>query len=170
MSWFLKTKRKKTFFCTKHNIQYVLHKINLYPMFAVYMYKNIGMLKSKHYTRWIKRINQIMDTNKCMNTCLAKKTPKDYKLKPSKSLVESPSCRYRQKYQLLTWSESFPFPWSWPPFGECVCQVSLSLWVSRYELCVCVCVREHVCVCACEHKFGVTTNHGKFKVWLGTYV
>jgi hypothetical protein len=35
------------FFCTKHNIQYVLHKINLYPMFAVYMYENIDMLKSK---------------------------------------------------------------------------------------------------------------------------
>ena len=44
-------KKVKDFFCTKHNVQYVLHKINLYPMFAVYMYKNIDMLKSKHYTR-----------------------------------------------------------------------------------------------------------------------
>jgi hypothetical protein len=30
-------KKGKDFFCTKHNIQYVLHKINLYPMFAVYI-------------------------------------------------------------------------------------------------------------------------------------
>ena len=44
-------KKGNDFFCTKHNIQYVLHKINLYPMFAVYMYKNIDMLKSKQYTR-----------------------------------------------------------------------------------------------------------------------
>ena len=44
-------KKGKDFFCTKHNIQYVLHKINLYPMFAVYMYKNIDMLKSKYNTR-----------------------------------------------------------------------------------------------------------------------
>jgi hypothetical protein len=49
----LKIKREKTFFffCTKHNIEYVLQKINLYPMFALYMYKNIDILKSKHYTR-----------------------------------------------------------------------------------------------------------------------
>ena len=34
MSWFWKQKGKRlfSFFCTKHNIQYVLHKINLYPM------------------------------------------------------------------------------------------------------------------------------------------
>jgi hypothetical protein len=44
-------KGKDFFFCTKQNIRYVLHKIRLYPMFAVYMYKNIDMLKSKHYMR-----------------------------------------------------------------------------------------------------------------------
>ena len=47
----LKTKREKTFFVQGTIYKYVLHKINLYPMFAVYMYKNIDMLKSKHYTR-----------------------------------------------------------------------------------------------------------------------
>jgi hypothetical protein len=31
------SKKGKDFFCTKHNIQYVLHKINLYPMFAVHI-------------------------------------------------------------------------------------------------------------------------------------
>jgi hypothetical protein len=46
-----KTKREKIFFRTKHNIEYVLQEINLYPMSAVYMYNNIDMLKSKHYTR-----------------------------------------------------------------------------------------------------------------------
>jgi hypothetical protein len=30
-------KKGKDFFYTKHSIQYVLHKINLYPMFAVYI-------------------------------------------------------------------------------------------------------------------------------------
>ena len=53
-SWFWKQKGKRLF-CTKHNIWYVLHKINLYSMFAIYMYKNIDMLKSKHYTRWNKK-------------------------------------------------------------------------------------------------------------------
>ena len=38
----------------------------------------------------------------------------------------------------------------------------LEMWV--------VCVCGNTCVCACEHKFGVATNHWKFKVWLGTYV
>jgi hypothetical protein len=31
------SKKGKRLFCTRHNIQYVLHKINLYPMFAVYI-------------------------------------------------------------------------------------------------------------------------------------
>ena len=44
-------KKGKDFFVQSTIYKYVLHKINLYPMFAVYMYKNIDMLKSKHYTR-----------------------------------------------------------------------------------------------------------------------
>ena len=68
---------------------------------------------------------------------------------------------------ILTLKWSFLFPWSRAPFGECVYDLYL-FFFSRYELCVCV--WEHVYVCACEHKFGVATNHGKFKVWLGTYV
>ena len=43
----LKTKREKIF----HKAQQImiLQKLNLYPMFAVYMYKNIDMHKSKYY-------------------------------------------------------------------------------------------------------------------------
>ena len=99
-----------------------------------------------------------MNTNKCINTCLAKKTPKDYRLKPSKSPVESPSCRHRRKIYLDSFI-LFYFPRYRPPFGECVCDLYL-FSISRYELCVYV--WELVCVCACEHKFGVATNHGKF--------
>jgi hypothetical protein len=49
----LKIKREKTlFFFLQNTIQNMCcKKINIYPMFAVYMYKNIDMLKSKHYTR-----------------------------------------------------------------------------------------------------------------------
>ena len=97
-----------------------------------------------------------MNTNKYIHTCLAKKTPKDYRLKPSKSPVESPSCRHRRKNTVLSF---FYFPRYRPPFGECVCDLYL-FSVSRYELCVCV--WELVYMCAYEHKFGLATNHGKF--------
>jgi hypothetical protein len=45
-----------------------------------------------------------------------------------------------------------------PHLASVVCD-PLSLF--RFEIRV-VCVWELVYVCACEHKFGVTTNHGKF--------
>ena len=79
-----------------------------------------------------------MNTDKRINTCLAKKTPKDYRLKPSKSPVESPSCRHlRKNFQL-----SFFFPRYRPPFGECVCDLYL-FPISRYEFCVC----GNMCTC-----------------------
>ena len=71
----------------------------------------------------------------------------------------------------LAWSESFFFLDPDPHLAS-VCNLSISLSFEIWVVCVCVCVcvrvREHVC--ACEQKFGVATNHGKFKVWLGTYV
>ena len=76
-----------------------------------------------------------MNTNKCTNTCSEKKTPKDYRLKPSKSPLESPSCRHRRKIHLLTdsltcleWSESLSVFFLDPnPHLASVCVVSLSL-------------------------------------------
>lgn len=100
-------------------------------------------------------MNQIKNTNKYIHTCLAKKTPKDYRLKPSKSPAESPSCRHRRKILLLFF---FIFLDTDPHLASVVC-VPLSLF--RFEIRV-VCVWELVYVCACEHKFGVATNHGKF--------
>ena len=101
-----------------------------------------------------------MDTNKCINTCLAKKTPKDYRLKPSKSPVESPSCRTSRKSllsQLRSRVSSSVFFLVPTP----IWRVNLSF--GREGMCVvCVCVGTRVC--ACEHNFGVATNHGKFKV------
>jgi hypothetical protein len=104
-------------------------------------------------------MNQIMNTNKYIHTCLAKKTPKDYRLKPSKSPVESPSCRHRRKifYKNFLFF-LFIFLDTDPHLASVVC-VPLSLF--RFEIRV-VCVWELVYVCACEHKFGVATNHGKF--------
>jgi hypothetical protein len=100
-----------------------------------------------------------MNTNKYIHTCLAKKTPKDYRLKPSKSPVESPSCRHRRKifYKNFLFF-LFIFLDTDPHLASVVC-VPLSLF--RFEIRV-VCVWELVYVCACEHKFGVATNHGKF--------
>ena len=103
-----------------------------------------------------------MNTNKYIHTCLAKKTPKDYRLKPSKSPVESPSCRHWRKNILsiliFYFDLDFIFPRYRPPFGEC-CVCPLSLF--HFEVRV-VCVWELVYMCAYEHKFGVATNHGKF--------
>jgi hypothetical protein len=101
-----------------------------------------------------------MNTNKYIHTCLAKKTPKDYRLKPSKSPVESPSCRHRRKissYFILKYLFLISLDAD-PHLASVVC-VPLSLF--RFEIRV-VCVWELVYVCACEHKFGVATNHGKF--------
>jgi hypothetical protein len=53
------------------------------------------------------------------------------------------------------------------PHLASVCVISISF---PFRDMSCVCVWELVYVCACVHKFGVATNHGKFKVWLGTYV
>jgi hypothetical protein len=102
-----------------------------------------------------------MNTNKYIHTCLAKKTPKDYRLKPSKSPVESPSCRHRRKITilLLTKVSSLFISLDTDPHLASVVCVPLSLF--RFEIRV-VCVWELVYVCACEHKFGVATNHGKF--------
>jgi hypothetical protein len=47
----LKTKREKTFFVQSTIYNLCCIKQNLYPMFIVYMYMNIDMLKSKYYTR-----------------------------------------------------------------------------------------------------------------------
>jgi hypothetical protein len=47
------------------------------------------------------------------------------------------------------------------PHLASVCVISISF---PFRDMSCVCVWEHVYVCACEHKFGVATNHGKFKV------
>ena len=65
-------------------------------MFAVYIYKNIDMLNQNTIQDETKRVNTLTNTNKCINTRLANKTLKDYRLKPSKSPVESPSCRHRR--------------------------------------------------------------------------
>jgi hypothetical protein len=140
----------------------VLHKINLYPMFAVYI-QEYRHAKIKTLYKMKLRMNQITNTNKYIHTCLAKKTQKDYRLKPSKSPVESPSCRHRQKIRPLNkevclGSFLFIFLDTDPHLASVVC-VPLSLF--RFEIRV-VCVWELVYVCACEHKFGVATNHGKF--------
>jgi hypothetical protein len=95
-----------------------------------------------------------MNTNKYIHTCLAKKTPKDYRLKPSKSPVESPSCRHRRKIYLL-----FIIFLDTDPHLASVCVISISF---PFRDMSCVCVWELVYVCACVHKFGVATNHGKF--------
>jgi hypothetical protein len=100
-----------------------------------------------------------MNTNKYIHTCLAKKTPKDYRLKPSKSPVESPSCRHRRKIPYFILKYLFLISLDTDPHLASVVCVPLSLF--RFEIRV-VCVWELVYVCACEHKFGVATNHGKF--------
>ena len=64
--------------------------------------------------------------------------------------------------EIFTKCVSFLFSLIPTPIWRGMCDLSLSLWVLRYESCVCVCVWEHACVCACEHKFGVATNHEKF--------
>jgi hypothetical protein len=71
------------------------------------------------------------------------------------------------KYQLLLHSKErvFSFFLDPDPHLASVCDLSISFSfrdMSCVCVCVCVCVREHMC--ACEHKFGVATNHGKFKV------
>ena len=53
-----------------------------------------------------------------------------------------------------------------PIWRVCIWSRSLSLFWDKS----CVCVCRNTCTCACEHNFGVATNHGKFKVWLGTCV
>jgi hypothetical protein len=45
------SKKGKDFFVQSTIYNMCCIKKNLYPMFAVYMYKNIDMLKSKQYTR-----------------------------------------------------------------------------------------------------------------------
>ena len=73
-------------------------------MFVVYMYKNIDMLNQNTIQNETKRLNPLTNTNKCINTCLANKTLKDYKLKSSKSPVESLSCRHRRiSFLLCKW-------------------------------------------------------------------
>ena len=73
-------------------------------MFVVYMYKNIDMLNQNTIQNETKRLNPLTNTNKCINTCLANKTLKDYKLKSSKSPVESLSCRHRRiSFLLCEW-------------------------------------------------------------------
>jgi hypothetical protein len=47
------------------------------------------------------------------------------------------------------------------PHLASVCVISISF---PFRDMSCVCVWELVYVCACVHKFGVATNHGKFKV------
>ena len=95
-----------------------------------------------------------MNTNKYIHTCLTKKTQKDYRLKPSKSPVESPSCRHRRKNLSL-----FSFFLDPDPHLASVCVISISF---PFRDMSCVCVWEHVYVCACEHKFGIATNYEKF--------
>jgi hypothetical protein len=106
-----------------------------------------------------------MNTNKNIHTCLAKKTPKDYKLKPSKSPVESPSCQHQRKIRPLkkkVFKVFFLFIFlDTDPHLASVCVISISF---PYRDMSCVCVWELVYVSACVHKFGVATNHGKFKV------
>ena len=105
-----------------------------------------------------------MNTNKYIHTCLAKKAPKDYRLKPSKSPVESPSCRHRRKIRPLKRKclGSFLFIFlDTDPHLASVCVISISF---SFRDMSCVHVWELVYVCACVHKFGVATNHGKFKV------
>ena len=78
-----------------------------------------------------------MNTNKYIYTCLAKKTPKDYRLKPSKSPVESPSCRHRRKNSILSFILFILFFLDTDPhLASVVCDLYL-FSVSRYELCVC---------------------------------
>ena len=97
-----------------------------------------------------------MNTNKYIHTCLAKKTLKDYRLKPlspqwSRQAVDTGG-------KIL--SSFYYFPRYRPPFGECVCHLYL-FPASRYELCVC----RNLCACV-----RVSTNlesppiMGNFKV------
>ena len=87
-------------------------------------------------------MNQIMNTNKCMNTCLAKKTPKDYRLKPSKSPVESPSCRHRRKN--LSFLFLFYFSLIPTPIWRVLCVISISF---PFRDMSCVCVYGNMCTC-----------------------
>jgi hypothetical protein len=99
-----------------------------------------------------------MNTNKYIHTCLAKKTPKDYRLKPSKSPVESPSCRHGGKITIFFYFIFFLD--TDPHLASVVCDLYL-FSVSRYELCVC----GNMCTCV-----RVSTNlespptMGNFKV------
>ena len=96
------------------------------------------------------------------------KTPIDFGVDVIQTQVPYLMSTPAKKIYCLLSVSLFFFPWSRPPFGECMWSLSLSLsfeiWV------VCVCMGTYVCVCVCEHKFRVATNHGKFKVWLGTCV
>ena len=58
-------------------------------------------------------------------------------------VVSTPAEKWLPNLRLVG---SFLFPWSRPPFGECVWD--LYLFKFRDMSCVCVCVWEHVCVWA----------------------
>ena len=72
-------------------------------------------------------------------------------------------CRHRWKNFDLEVVRSLLLFLDSEPHLASVCVISIS-FPFRDMSCVCVCVyvREHVC--ACEHKFGVATNHGKFRM------
>jgi hypothetical protein len=71
-------------------------------------------------------------------------------------------CRHRRKnYLIFLLFVLFNFSLIPTPIWRVLCVISISF---PFRDMSCVCVWELVYVCACEHKFGVATNHGKFKV------
>ena len=88
-----------------------------------------------------------------------------YPSSKSLCLVRYGYCRHRRKIRPLKKERVFRVFFfiflDTNPHLASVCVISISF---PFQDMSCVCVRELVYMCACVHKFGVATNHGKFKM------
>ena len=121
-------------------------------MFAVYMYKNIDMLKSRHYRRWNKESKSNNEYQQMHKHMLSKQ-------KHWKTIGLNPLSPQWSRQAVDTGEKSlvFLFPWSRPPFEK-----SFLLSWKRCVKNVCVCVCGNTCVCKWAQ---IWSRHQPWEIW-----